>query len=93
MWPFHQPNNQAGVLWDDYLHCTSVAKSWIEIPQSEDRPAWCAPYTASPKLFKAKKSEIDKIGKIEIIEPSKTECASPIVLGSKNHGATFVWQL
>lgn len=72
-------------MWDGTLGTIKAAVHRIEL-EPGSRPIHQQPYRAGPTQREHERREIDKMLKAGVIEPAKTEWASPIVFAPKKDG-------
>ena len=72
-------------MWSGKLGTISAAKHRIEV-LPDARPIYQQPYRAGPQAREAEKREIEKMLSAQVIEPSSSEWASPVVFVPKKDG-------
>ena len=72
-------------MWDGHLGMIKATQHYIEITP-ESRPSFRPPYRASPAQRELEKQEIQKMLEANVIEPSTSEWAAPIVFAPKKDG-------
>lgn len=70
-------------MWNACLEHLTAAKHREELNNPGGKPMPCALYHAGPKSGAVKRAEIDRMLKLEAIEPTKTELAAIIVFAPK----------
>lgn len=74
-------------MWDGRLGTIKAAKHRIELTPPNARPIHSVPYRAGPVARTFEKTEIDRLLRMDVIEPAQTEWASPIVFAPKKDGS------
>ena len=72
-------------MWSGRLGTIASAKHRIDLADGA-RPVYQAPYWAGHRARAVEKAEIERMLKEEVIEPSSSEWASPVVLVPKKDG-------
>lgn len=70
-------------LLDCHLEKINTAAHGVELSSPEAGPIHAVPYSAHLKKREAEKEEFDKVLRLNFIECTQTECASPILFVSK----------
>jgi len=73
-------------MWDGKLGTITVTKHRIELKEGA-KPVFSQPYRAGPKAREVEQQEVDKMLREKVIEPAKSEYASPVVLVPKPDGS------
>lgn len=73
-------------MWDGHFGRITVAKQRIELSQPYKATVQAVPCRAGPNSRESEKAEIDETLAENVIKPSQTECAVPIVFVPKKDG-------
>lgn len=73
-------------MWDGRLGTVSASKHRIDLVPGA-KPVFQPPYRAGPRQRELEKMEIDKMLEADVIEPSTSEWAAPIVFAPKKDGS------
>lgn len=73
-------------MWGGKLGTVRVTEHRIELKPGA-KPVFAQPYRAGPKAGKIEQDEVDKMLKAGVIEPARSEFASPVVLVPKPDGS------
>jgi len=74
------------VLWSGHLGTIEATEHRIELTPGS-KPVGLNPYRRGPRTRKLIKAQVDRMLKLEVIEPSQSEWAGPVVLISKPDGS------
>ena len=72
-------------MWDGHLVTVNATYHYIQIPPGTI-PSHQPPYRAGPTKREHEKSEVDKMLKMSVIEPSTSEWVAPVVFAPKKDG-------
>jgi len=73
-------------LWRGHLVSIKATQHRVELKPGS-KPVRLSPYRTGPGTRKLIKAQVDRMLKLEIIEPSQSEWASPVVLIPKTDGS------
>jgi hypothetical protein len=74
-------------MWSGRLGQVQPTNHRIDLITGQ-KPVHCQPYRAGPRELAVESAEIQRMLKAEVIEPARSERASPIVLVAKPDGST-----
>jgi hypothetical protein len=72
--------------WDGHLGTFTATSHRIELVP-DTRPVHCQPYRAGPNALQADTTEVERMLRSVVIEPTTSEWASPVVLVPKPDGS------
>lgn len=70
-------------MWDGHLGRINTAKNRIELTHSDVRPIQSAPYRAGSRPRQFSGTEICRMLREDVLEPTRTERGSPIIFAPK----------
>jgi len=73
-------------LWSGHLGSMKATEHRIEL-KPESKPVRLSPFRMGPRTRDLIKTQVDRMLKLEVIEPSQSEWASPVVLIPKPDGS------
>jgi len=73
-------------LWRGHLGSIKATERRIELKPGS-KPVWLNPNRMGPRTRELIKAQVDRMLTLEVIEPSQSDCASPVVLIPKPDGS------